>query len=595
MEYSDTNSENRAFFHFTGLFFLGLVLVSSILAILGIFYVEIIFLYITIGIVFLARLFLKNKLFSKIERHFWVISLASFGFILLFSAFSTPTIFSGRDQGSYSEAAIRLSQNHKLEFSTPVSEEFFKIYGPGKALDFPGFNYTKKGSLVTSFPVGYISWLAVFYSFFGLAGLIVANAAAFFIFSIFFYLLARVYLNKMPALISCFLLFVSFIFSWFFKFTLSENLALPIIFFGLYQLALYLENWEKTALFSAFLSFSVLLFVKTEALGFLAVLAIAIYLMSRKNEKVSFSFLKNKKVTAIFLVILFFYLWNIFFSGGDYYKTIGKAFFHAVSGQGARIASSSNLFFEFWYTTKILALYNLLGFIFLGICGFAYFLSKKEYKKIAPFFVLLPTFFYLFQPSISDDHPWMLRRFVFSVFPICVLYSVMFLDRSFKKRKCSFYLLTFLLLLSNLPLFMLHIKTSENNGMLEKIGSISKNFSEKDLVLVDQKATGDGFSMMTGPLSFLYGKQAVYFINPDDISRISLEKFEHIYFIVPNNNLSLYKKSGLMEKLAPIKDYSISTIRLDIQAKKNGGLISSPVELPIEKDAAVSGKIYKLR
>jgi len=132
--------------------------------------------------------------------------------------------------------------------------------------------------------------------------------------------------------------------------------------------------------------------------------------------------------------------------------------------------------------------------------------------------------------------------------------------------------------------------------MLYQIENISQNFKNTDLILVDQKATGDGFSMMTGPMNFLFEKQAVYFMNPEDIKKIDVSKFNKIYFIIPNDNLELYKKSGLIEKLVPIKKYTIETSRLNTKIEeKKIDLYNQPVELSMEKSVAVYGNIYILK
>lgn len=599
-----------------GLFFISLLLLSIVLALLKLFYLPLIFLYIVLGIAAFAYLALKNKNQFKVSRQLLAILLISFGFILLFSTFTTPTIFSGRDQGSYSEAAIRLSQNHQLEFSTPASQEFFKIYGPGEALNFPGFNYAQDGNLITHFPIGYISWLAIFYSIFGLSGLVIANAVSFFIFLLSFYLLSRHYLKPFPAFSSFFLLLTSFIFSWFFKFTLSENLALAIIFFGLLQFALYLKNDKASYLYSSLLSFFILLFTKIEGMAFLTVIFLLLYLKFRKSKKIISCF-KNKKIIAISSALAIVYFWNIWVNLA-YYKIFTKGLLHsffpnALADPGESLGFFQNLI----YTFRILETYALLPYIAIGLISFIYFLKRKSYDFLAPFFIVLPSFIYLLQPSVSADHPWMLRRFVFSVIPVCILYSVIFLDTYFTstpnnqknsltsrpanflvwgfKKKYLFYILCSLLLLSNLMIFIPYLTVSDNKGVLPQIASISQNFAKNDLVLIDQKATGDGFSMMTGPMSFLYNKQVAYFINPSDVNRIGRSRFSHIYFIVPDDNLNLYEKSDLLEKLSPVENYAINTARLDIKTGKKNKLSSQPIDLPIEKNISLRGKIYLLK
>lgn len=570
--------ENR-FFSALGLFFAGLVFLSVILAFFGLFYAPAIILYITIGIFILARLFFKNNLFSKIDRSSRAVFLMSLGFILLFSAFTVPTVFSGRDQGSYSEAAIRLSQNHKLEFSTPASGEFFKIYGPGKALDFPGFNYTKEGRLITQFPVGYISWLATFYSLFGLSGLTIANAVSFFVFLLSFYLLARTYLSKIPLIASYLLLVTSFIFSWFFKFTLSENLALALVWFGILQLVMFLKNKDKLYLTAAILSFGALIFVRIEAWAFLFMIAVVLAVKYGKNFRKIFNRLQIYLISLTALLFLVSLKIN-----NAFYISFAKGFLKSVENP---IKSNSDPISSLIYLWKVLNLFSLLPFIILAIVGLVYFLKKKQYDVLIPFFIVVPTFIYLIHPGISDDYPWMLRRFLFSVAPVCILYCVIFLDHFFK-NKHFLYALFFLLLISNVAVSFFYLPVSENKNLLEQVQKMSASFKNQDLVLVDQKATGDGFSMLTGPLSSLYGKQAVYFINPPDLDKIDQKKFSRIYFIVPDDSLNFYEKSGLMERLSPVKDYVINSNRLNLPE-------SGKIELPMEQKMAVRGKIYTLK
>jgi hypothetical protein len=592
MKYPGKRLNEKQFYSTVGLFLTGMVLFSVILAMSGFFYAGLLAVYTGAGLVSLIYLFLKNKLIKTIRGTSLAVVLSASGFILLFSAYSTPTIFSGRDQGSYSEAAIRLSQNHKLGYSTPASREFFKIYGQGEALNFPGFNYEKDGNLIAHFPPGYIAWLASFYSFFRLSGLVAANAVAFFVFLLSFYFLSRNYLDKNASLAAFILVATSFIFSWFFKFTLSENLALGIIFFGLYQFVLYSKNSKKLYLFSSLFSFFVLLFVKIEALAFLSIILLMLCLGGKKNDAFRIQLQDKKTIFAsIFLALVYF--WNVIVNL-SYYKIFAKGFLHSFANLGASSGESLGFFQNFYYTFKVLNIYGLSVYIIIGLMAFAYFLKKKKYELLIPFFIVLPSFIYLLQPSVSSDHPWMLRRFVFSITPICILYSVIFLDKYFSK-KYLFYIFTFLLLFSNLIIFISYLPASENERLLEQTKIMSRTFGSNDLVFVDQKATGSGFSMMTGPLNFLYGKQTVYFINPKDIDKINQSKFDQIYFIIPNDNLQLYAESGLMKRLAPVKDYKIDNESLDIKIGKKSELYDEPIELPMMKNVVVQGKIYILK
>ena len=224
------NLNEYKLFSALGIFILGLEFLAIILSLFGFFYWPILVVYLIVGIVFLcichsertpmphrgesknlrsiiSSFIINRKAYDYIKQilrlrpstnfaqddkkdttknsnflQLFFISLISLLFIIFLSFSTEPTVFSGRDQGSFSEAAVRLSQNHQLEFETLVSQEFFKIYGQGTALNFPGFSYTADGKLITHFSIGYIAWLAVFYSLFGLSGLAIANGVLFFIF-----------------------------------------------------------------------------------------------------------------------------------------------------------------------------------------------------------------------------------------------------------------------------------------------------------------------------------------------------------------------------------------------------------------------------
>ena len=137
-EIIDISLNKRQLFTSLGLFWIGLGWLGLLLSIFGIFYKAVLIIYILSGAVLLIYLLIINRKKIVFNKSFFLVSLLSLIAIFVFSYYTTPTIFSGRDQGSLSEAAIRLSQNHTTQFSFPASQEFFKIYGLGKALNFPG-------------------------------------------------------------------------------------------------------------------------------------------------------------------------------------------------------------------------------------------------------------------------------------------------------------------------------------------------------------------------------------------------------------------------------------------------------------------------
>lgn len=573
-----------------------------------------------------------EKKSTRCFSEFFCVALALLAITILFSLFTVPTIFSGRDQGSISEAGIRLAQNHQLEFSTAASQEFFKIYGPGKALNFPGFHYTKNGELITQFPIPYIAWLGIFYSIFGLAGLIIANAVLFYLFLFSSYLLFRLFSPIKYSVVFLLLLLTSFSFSWFLKFTLSENMALALVWLGILQLTLFFKELshsivipefserqqrkypestretresvdsrfhgndimkyifyqiprfcfkEKSSLYfySLLAIFGLMVFTRIEGIALLVMLIILISLNKDARE-----FISAEKIKRFFLPVLFFiavFVLDLIINF-NFFKEIAKAVSKDSAGnfETESLLSASNIFL----------IYGMAPYIIFGLMGIIYFIKKRARLELLPFILIVPLFFYLINPHISPDHPWMLRRYIFALLPIFIFYTALWLACYFKRNKffLSWVLIAVFLLL-NFPAFFKYFAFSENENLSEQTKNLSQNFSNDDLVLIDRLASGDGWSMLSGPMNFLYGKNAVYFFNLDDLNKLNLEKFDKIYLIVPDERSDFYKDDGLKDRLVFYKNYQLETSRLEVfkESARN-------VALPKKKIVKIEGKIFEI-
>ncbi|MFZ2193140.1 MAG: hypothetical protein WAV31_02765 [Candidatus Moraniibacteriota bacterium] len=578
------NISKHQLFSILGFLILGLEFLAIILAIVNLFYWPILACYIFLGTVFFIFLVFHNYKNLKSPS----ILIAAFIILLAISILSQttePTVFSGRDQGSFSEAAIRLSQNHKLSFETTASQEFFKIYGPGTALNFPGFNYTQNGQLTTQFSLGYTAWLATFYSLFGLTGFVIANSITLFLFLFSLFLLTKINSNSKTGFLAIFILLSSFVFSWLFKFTLSENLALGIIWFGILELNLFLKLKKEIYFLGAMTSFLILAFTRIEAWGMLLMLLLVFFILKKTNKTVASKALLKKIIWLIggFAII---FIANIYVNNQFYLASL-KGLIRSFSSTG----SSSVLFSTTNYLIKIFSIYNIIPFFFIGVIGIVYFLIKKRYLLLMPCFIILPTFIYLSHPGISLDHPWMLRRFAFTLIPGAIFYSALIINHIFT-RKFSFYLFSLILIGTNLVVALPYFDFKENKNLLTQIKPLSENFSSTDLVLVDRLASGDGWSMISGPLSFLYGKQAVYFFNPKDLAKIDTSKFSNVFLIIPNKNLPFYEKDDFLKMFTAQKDYTIKRSYLDTFDPEKVKNIS--LKLPQKTETITEGKIYLL-
>lgn len=591
VKFEEINSKQIQLFpQFTLIFCLILGWMGIALALAGVFFSVIIKIYLLGALVGSAFILVKNfkKDFWKSE-FFWVIVIA-LSATIIFLSWSTPTIFSGRDHGALSEAAIRLAGNHRLTFSSPVSEEFFKIYGSGKALNFPGFNYNFEGKLITQFSPGYIAWLASFFSIFGLSGFAMANGLTFFIFLISFYLVARRFLPLGPALASLFLILTALVFSWFLKFTLSENLAWALFWFGLLQLLNFWQKPEKSSFVYLILTWGLLVFSRPEAWVFIFVIGILLFFKLR-NKKELQALISDKKNLALILAVGVVFTASVWINPQAYlelFRGIAKPLIFLQ-----KEISGANMFSVFFYMLKVLNVYFILGFLIFAAIEIFSLLRGRKMEKLIPFLVGLPTFFYLVQPGITLDQPWMLRRLAFSVIPLLILYAV-FLWNDFLKKQIFFYLIFGLMLMGNIWISTSFLTFVPDKNLLSQTADLSQNFAKEDLIFIDREATGSGWSMITGPLNFIFGKQAVYLFNPADVAKINLDKFQNVYFIIPEGQLSFYEKNGLAGKLSYVKDYQLQNRVLEENLVDKNQIGNMEVVLSEIKDVTVSGGIYKL-
>ena len=482
----------------------------------------------------------------------WDLRLAFVG-ALLYAVFvgviAEPTLFSGRDQGSIAEAAYRLAHNTELAFSTPGSDSFFQIYGAGTALNFPGFAYTTQGYLLTQFPLGYTAWLGSFVSLFDLNGFAIGNSILLFLFLFFFYQLLRLFVHPYYAGAGLLLAITSFLPSWFAKVTLTENMVIFLFVFLIYNIILFFQEGKFLFYLSILLSGGLLAFTRIEGFAFLFLTLALIAFHPHTRALIRTYPWKALVVPGILFV--FIVLRNFFFNL-PYYKMIGKALFRFLQSFSSDAIGAIERQTSSFGLGSVFFLYGLLILFLLGLFGFILFFKEKRYLLLVPAFIALPTLLYLFHPNITPDYPWMLRRFLFSLFPTLLFSAVLALallgaeQRTLpvarpRGKRLLFVSLAFLgLFLLQFPAWQGQLLFAEQRTLRDQIARFSQDFSDQDLILVDQNVTGDGFAMLSGPGQFLFGKNTVYFFNPYDFTALDTKRYEHIYLIAPEENQGRY-------------------------------------------------------
>ncbi len=597
MEDGKLKQADYQIFLYKTLFWLALAWGGFILSLAGFFYASIIWTGVILFAIFLNSQAIKHRVSFKLSKEMWIASLTVLAIVMIFSNFSTPTVFSGRDQGAISSAAIRLSQNHQFSFSTPASSEFFKLHEPGRAQNFPGFYYTSEGNLTSQFPLVYITWLALFYAIAGVNGFVIANALLLYIFLMSFYLTARLFLKTSSALPMMSMAATSFIFMWFSKYTLSENIALPLLWLSILSLLLFLKSQRKLHFCIFLFSTLLLCFARIEGYALLITSSIIVAANKDSRDHIKSNLFSYFILPAIFFIIVF--IFN-FLNDISFYRELAKAMLPSISApKAAYLGNLKNTALPNLYMTKIFLNYGMLSFFVVGAIAIIKKFWCKDFYELVPFFVVSPTFIYLIDSNISSDQPWMLRRFMFSLLPVAIFYSGLLLGQLAEKNSDKIKDLTIkftawaaitIMLAMNLPGFIKYLSFSENKNLLSQVETLSSKFSPNDLILIDREVTGDGWTMISEPMSTIYGKNAVYFFNIQDLNKLDLSLFENVYLISPNHKVSHYQSSTIQERLSEVDEYTFNFPKLDSQQDNQ----IKKTDLPEKIQYTISGKIFKI-
>lgn len=534
---------------------------------------------------FIAWKFLRHS--ESDRRLAFGVALAA---ALLMGFVSEPTIFSGRDQGSIAEAAYRLAQNTELAFSTPASDSFFQIYGKGTALNFPGFAYTEDGYLLTQFPLGYTAWLGSFVSLFDLHGFAIGNGLLFFLSLFFFYQILRLFVHPYYAWAGLLLTLTSFLPNWFAKITLTENLALFLFLFLLYNIFLFFQEGKFIFYVGILLSASLFAFTRIE--GFAILFLTLLITVFHPHGRALIKTYPLKTIVLPGFLFVFFLLRDLFLNL-PYYKMIGKALAKFLQGFSVDAIGAIERQTASFGLGSVFLLYGLLIISLVGFFGIFLFLKERRYLLLLPVFIALPTFLYLFHPSITPDHPWMLRRYLFTLFPTLLFSAVVALaflftkDRSFPigmptGKRLLFASFAFLgLFFLQFGAWYSQLFFAEHRTLREQVATFTQDFSDKDLILVDQTATGNGFSMLSGPGQFLYGKNTVYFFNPYDLAALDTSRFERVYLLTPEESQSRYAEV-FGERLVFKKSVTFTLENLEVVPLRQSTSLRLPEKQVIE-------------
>ncbi len=584
-------------FELITLHWVSLALGALILALLGIFYSWLLLLWLLADIA--GTVYFVKKGIIKIQPHLKTEKILMILIILLavvLSIYTTPTIFGGRDEGAFSNAAVMLAQDHQLTHSSDLIQNFAQIYGQGKALNFPGFIYDASGALKSQFLPGYIAWAGMWYSFFGPVGLAFVNLLPLLTFLFAFYLITKRLVSyvsqkfkknqpnntELISILSLAILATFLPLIVFYKFTLTELFFASLIWMTIHFLLRYFEEKSYPNFLLVIFPMILASFVRVEAVALIFVL-LAIFILKDYNHAKQTRYQFWYAVLALVMLASLIINRHFFVEA---LKGFGEGFLpNAELGAASYSLEKFSPIPDDWqdfYLLKVLFNYNILALIFLAIIYVTSLFRKKTWIVLFPFFLLAPTLIYLVDANITLDHPWMLRRFVFSIIPLAVLYSLLLLGGIREKFKIFFWTIVVVILLTNILQSLFFVVPSQNKSLLNQTEQLSRNFSSQDLVLVAQSASGSGWSQMAEPLRNVLGFNATYFFRPSDFYDLDQEKYENIYLITSKEEEKLFQDLT-KEK---VQDYAI-TNQL-INPSRN------PLEKPRFIETSTEGTVYRL-
>ena len=467
--------------------------------------------------------------------------------LFIFIGFS-PSYLGGRDPGAMVEAAVMLTKEHRLEF-TPRTLSIFDNQGADSlALNYPGFIITENHTLKTQFNIGYVSYLAFWYSLLGETGLKIANLFGIILgFWAVFLIIKKISKNAVLGLSALPLLFLSFPFFWYSRQNLAESMAFGFLFAAIYCLINFYQN-PKTQKASGLLAlFSLFCFTLIRIEGILIFL-IALFVLYKISKQKKVIFFNRQTILLLLFGTIIFLSYS--FTIVPFYKKMFKDIIGYNAEQetfSLQISSLQESFLRIRYIFAVLFKYGLALIVTLGLVKIMILLGKLIFKKThlisktaIPLIIGGPFLIYFIKPTISLDHPWMLRRFMFAVIPLLIIYAVLFIYEKIKNKRLAFTILALMTALQVL-IFLNYGFIKENPQSINNVQILAKQFNENDLILVDKSSSPNDWSLLSEPLRYLFDKNAVYIYNPQDINKIPKQDFNKTYLLTSKEKLGYYQ------------------------------------------------------
>jgi hypothetical protein len=566
-------------------------------------------------------------------------------FILLFSAlifyalYPTYYMLGGRDPGLYLLYSAHISNTGGLNLNLPILNDIHALHGNAVRIGFPGiYSAYQRGlsddptELIPQFMHLFPAIGAIFYELAGIEGVVRTNAFIS-VFSLFsFFMFTRRLTGSTYALLATLALALNAAYIWNSRITLTETLAIALLFSGLYLLmkAYDLRSALWAAASGAVLGLAVLNRVDS-VFNVLIILGVAGMTLVRPIDlKVIFL-----PLTAAYLIFstwgfldgylhtypYFYDLWT----GGSLKKLfflnygalalsalalilvkywplkdtnldaliqalmkiaiilLGAWFFFAMFiWQSFDDSFNVRSLYELsWYVTPIIFVFSLYGL-------WQTIILKNQQPILLSLMIMAICVFFVFtwRPSISPDHVWASRRWVPQVIPLLIVFAtfglkVFLLGDSFKLSKRTGVSIFIIYYFGNSIAFAspyLFVSIMEGSRQsYEAISSSIEKHQPKDSLIFTRN------TQLASILTYVYGKETLL-ISDKDLSSmkegnfnghmlVGMDEFSrgsHI-LLQPGQVKGLYleKKIGLRPKSLYLRSYSAGIGIINTTGKVN--------------------------
>ncbi len=538
--------------------------------------------------------------------------------VILVAAFSVGIFHHhlpmGRDDMGYISSAVKIAETGGLEFNDVYSYPFSPFINQGD------------DNFISQFPPVYSVGLASAYLLFGLSGIYWFNAVLYF-FALL--ILARLALlltkQKHAALIMVLLLVTSWLWLWFSRRPLSENLMLLLFWLGIYYFISGLKKYHWSPIVSALIPYSLLPLVRIEGLFYLLAYIIVFFIIlifyrkhfhARSSNKLLFipilillmniagliiylwrhgsgyiaavsneyfaslgRYVANHKllITGVVIIIILFFFYRLFLSQLDIWKKI--KFRQIIFGSALIIFIAIWIFYHWklnsqdtlgWGEIRYFFMFNgflkygLLLFILIALFG----LYKRFWHKEEILIILIasPTLAFLLESGISLDHPWLMRRFFAVLIPLIFLLSTIALVKMNWPLKNLLSILL-LLLAFNVYLSLPILTYRDHSGIDIELQQFADHFKKDDLLIMEP---GWEWQQWAYTLHYLHGLDIIPRLDnfPDGKVQELIDNHKHIYVIAthPAYRYPMLRKSDSQL----IFQYLLHYPELDRAADLNG-------------------------